>query len=205
VRESFQLGGTLFLLSDTAGIRVSQDLIEAEGINRSLGEVRGSQLILWVIDGVNPDAAAVLSSRYNDLRQENKDAQLLVIFTKKDLLQPGEAIDVSWTRGLALPHVLLSAVSGSGIQELESKLIELMAVNIDEEGFGVGRLRHFELLGRAVQEVSSAIGRVGAGDVFPDLLAGDLRAALSALGEITGEVGVDDVLNHIFSEFCIGK
>jgi tRNA modification GTPase len=83
--------------------------------------------------------------------------------------------------------------------------VRAFSLNNQEEGALLGRMRHFELLGRAVAAVEQAILKVEKDELFPDLLATDLREALSALGEITGEVNSDQVLQLIFSEFCIGK
>ncbi len=83
---------------------------------------------------------------------------------------------------------------------------QLVAVKVSHsEGFEIGRMRHYELLGRASSFVKEAVEKVDRGETLPDLLSGDLRAALSSLGEVTGEVSTDDVLNYIFAEFCIGK
>ena len=155
VRESFSTAGLLFRLSDTAGIRDTENAIEAKGIERSFGEASSAHLVLWVFDGT---------------QFTGSQASLLAYRSRMNL------------------------ISG------------LFTANVDDlPDFSISRTRHFEVLGKAVECVRQAISKVRSGEHFPDLLAADLRAALFHVGEITGEFSSDDLLNHIFAEFCIGK
>jgi tRNA modification GTPase len=102
----------------------------------------------------------------------------------------------------------LSAQTGLGFEFLELAVLSLFKaqpISREQDSFAVGRMRHSELLEGAVVAVEGALNKVERGECLPDLLSADLRAALSCLGEISGEVSSEDVLNFIFSEFCIGK
>jgi len=209
VREQITLGGLLLLLSDTAGLRNTSDAIEAEGIARSYGEVGGAQLILLVIDAKELllGGATFLRKQTQDIHSRNERARTLIILNKQDLLSEKERIEcLNSAHELKLSGLGMSAKTGDGLKLLEDKILqEFSPENSEEEGFQIGRTRHYELLGRATKHVRGAIENVKKGELLPDLLSGDLRAALSDLGEITGEVSADDVLNYIFAEFCIGK
>lgn len=209
VREALHLKGLLFRLSDTAGIRATEDEIEAEGVDRSFGEVRAADAVLWVFDGVEEFAekASGLEKRWNSLKSHlPKEARVLAVWNKADQVdRPGP----EWVRFLAaqnIPWVGVSAKTGLGIVDLVDKLTDFFAVSAaTQPDFLISRTRHFEVLGRAQEAVRSAVRKVEAGERFPDLLSSDLREALSRLGEITGEFSTEDLLSHIFSEFCIGK
>ncbi len=203
VRESFVLGDLLFLVSDTAGIRSTNDTIEKEGIERSLGEIRNAHLVLLLVDGTSPTQASeeYLKNQAARVAQENPAAKLLTVINKVDLVEEREGLFRRFPGEL-----FLSAKNGAGLNELEQAIrTQFQSVQMDEQGLEIGRARQYELLGKAAECVDEAIRLVETGDAQPDLLSSSLRSALAHLGEITGEVTNDDVLNFIFSEFCIGK
>ncbi|MGE3261407.1 MAG: tRNA uridine-5-carboxymethylaminomethyl(34) synthesis GTPase MnmE [Bacteriovoracia bacterium] len=209
VREALSLKGLLFRLSDTAGIRVTEDEIEAQGVDRSFGEVGAADAILWIFDGVEEFAekSKELEKRWATLKNHlPKEARILAVWNKADQVdRPGP----EWVRFLAeqnIPWAGVSAKTGSGLQDLIEKLTNFFAISeASQPDFLISRTRHYEVLGRAQEAVLAAVGKVEAGERFPDLLSSDLREALSRLGEITGEFSTEDLLSHIFSEFCIGK
>ncbi len=209
VRDQIQLGSLLLLLSDTAGLRETTDHIEAEGIARSYGEVSGAHLVLLVLDvsvSANKNKEAI-ERQVAAIRKKNEKAYIVLILNKQDLLSPNDlAIIQKLQKELPCAALSMCAKSGEGLKQLENQVLRSFSVeNTGDEGFQIGRTRHYELLGTAAAFVGEAIEKVGRGETLPDLLSGDLRAALSVLGEITGEVSTDDVLNYIFAEFCIGK
>jgi tRNA modification GTPase len=203
VRESVAVGGLLFRLSDTAGIRDTVNSIEAQGIERSFGEASSAHLILWIFDGTKYRSGADLAGQRARLAGE---ARVIAVWNKLDVAGPPPAEWSQYFSGLDIPHVALSALEGRGVDSLLAAISGLFAVTADDQpDFWISRTRHFEVLGMAVQQVRDAVGKVRAGERYPDLLAADLRAALHAVGELTGEFTSDDLLNHIFAEFCIGK
>jgi tRNA modification GTPase len=207
VRESTQIGGLLFRVSDTAGLRSTRNEIEAQGIERSYGEASSAHLILWVFDGSQFHSPGDLEEIGKALREKiGSSSKIVAVWNKSDLVgRPPEAW-VSYFEGKGIPFSQVSALNGMGLPGLLGTITQLFASNsVDQPDFWISRTRHYEVLGKAVHAVSQAVEKVRAGEHFPDLLAADLRGALFNLGEITGEFTSDDLLNHIFAEFCIGK
>ncbi len=208
VRESILVDGVLFRLSDTAGIRSTSNEIEARGIERSFGEASSAHLLLWVFDGSKFDGQErELTKAWSQLKAHlSPDTKIVATWNKADLAGPPNALWLRFFRENGVPAVPVSALSGEGVHELMRAVADLYQATGDQQpDFSISRTRHFEVLGKAVEAVRSAVGKVRSGESFPDLLAADLRVALAFLGEITGEFTSDDLLNHIFAEFCIGK
>lgn len=207
VRESVQISGLSFRLSDTAGIRETANRVESLGITRSFGEIRSANLVLWVIDGQAEAGlnCSEIREKWKAWGNENK-GRFLAIWNKCDLNpEPGPEW-MAFFRAEGLDWISLSARTGQGLPELKNRIISLFSMHSpDSESFVIGRMRHFEVLGRAVAAVRDAVAKVSAGEALPDLLSGDLREAISCLGEISGDFTTEDLLTHIFSEFCIGK
>lgn len=203
VRESIAVGGLLFRLSDTAGIRETSNAIEAKGIERTFGEANSAHLVLWIFDGARFRLGTDLASAKAKL---NGSARVIAVWNKLDLAGPPPAEWSGFFDTQGIPFVALSALEGRGVADLFDAISCLFAAHGDDQpDFWISRTRHFEVLGVAVQQVRDAVAKVRAGELYPDLLAADLRAALHAVGELTGEFTSDDLLNHIFAEFCIGK
>jgi tRNA modification GTPase len=182
------LGGYPVLLADTAGLRESGSKIETEGVRRALDRASRADLKLIVIDGavwpVIPEA----------IRAQIDSASLLIL-NKADLLPaPMQALS-----GHQL--IAVSALTGSGLSDLLAVLKERAAgLLASGDQPALTRLRHREALDdcRQILARGLAIGPV-------ELKAEELRLASRALGRITGRVDVEDVLDAIFREFCIGK
>jgi tRNA modification GTPase len=208
VRESILMNGLTFRLSDTAGIRETENVIEAKGIDRSFGEVKNAHLVLWVIDGEieSKTTKEEAQKRYFELKKMASQAHFLGVWNKSDL---SPAVSEVWKNlflSIKQPLISVSAQTGQGLELLREEIQGLFKnKELSNHSFLIGRSRHFEVLGKAQEAVRMAIQKVDAGELFPDLLSSDLRSALNSLGEITGEFTTDDLLNHIFSEFCIGK
>jgi tRNA modification GTPase len=200
LRESIDLDGIPVHLSDTAGIRETTDLIEAEGVRRARAALESADLVLLVIDA-SDDAQSQLA-----LLQEAPDPQrTIVVFNKMDLVAadydassvlPGTA----WRSRLAC----LSALSGAGLPELRRKIREALGAAEQTEGAFSARQRHVDALHRTLRHLAAAEQRLTT-DRAAELLAEELRLAQQALGEITGETLPDDLLGSIFASFCIGK
>lgn len=183
------LGGYPVSLVDTAGLRESADKIESEGVRRALARAEQADLKVLVYDGGKwPDKEA----ETRGLESENA----LIIVNKKDSMPSAAIADV-----LASGALPLSAKTGDGLSVLSARLIE----EIDKRFTGssapaLTRARHRTAL---VETLSHLRRALVAGE--PELCAEDLRLAMRALGRITGRVDVEDLLDVIFSEFCIGK
>jgi len=177
------LGGYKVIVADTAGIRATQDEIEAEGVRRAEAWANDADFRIWLVDGYGDEKPVIPSPiRMGDL----------VLLTKRDLGEghpglPGSPFtakspnDVAWVEGL-LTDAVVEALAGA-------------------EPPVATRLRHRDLLVEAAERLHHAIGQ----DQAPELAAEDVRLAARALDRITGRIDPEQVLGRIFSTFCIGK
>jgi tRNA modification GTPase len=188
IEESVQMRGYAVRLIDTAGIRESDDLVEAEGVVRSQREVDLADIILAVIDGSVGSHAAYLP----------EDQRVLRIFNKADLR---EHADWSGVEG-----VRVSCLTGQGLDALEDAVERRIGEGglLSDTDEPAVNARQADALRRAAVALEAALSGMGAG-AGTELVAEDLREALGALGEIVGRVDADDILGRIFVSFCIGK
>jgi tRNA modification GTPase len=197
IEVHLDLDGYPVTLLDTAGIRDSSEPIEQEGIRRARERAASADVVLWVVDS----AAAEESSRELGL---DKSSEVWRIENKIDLTGK----NASHGKGLKSEHgfiYLLSAEWGQGIEALEADLADYARSFFAEAESGiVTRARHR----RAFEETVVALGRAlaeGQGAGREELIAEELRTAATALGRLTGRVDVEDILDVIFRDFCIGK
>jgi tRNA modification GTPase len=188
-----ELEGIPVRLYDTAGYRSSADAVEREGMRRTEAIVAGAQLVLYLVDSA--EGLTELDRRF--FQEYSGDGRLIRVWTKTDL----EARDCP--QGF-LP---VSAQEGQGMAELARVMAQRVLAGpglSGEEAPVVDSLRQKELLDRALEAWKAF--RAGLEERRPlDLAAVDLKEALDALGEITGEVTSQDILNAIFARFCVGK
>ena len=177
------LGGYKVVLADTAGLRATNDEIEAEGVRRAEAWAESAGLRVWLVDGYgdpNPDVPASL--RPDDI----------VLLTKRDL---GEGLD-------GLPGEPFTAKSPNDVAWLVRALTDtVVGALAGAEIPAATRLRHKDLLTEAAQRLRQALAQ----DQALELAAEDVRLAARALDRITGRIDPEQVLGHIFSTFCIGK
>ena len=198
IEETVNLGGLPVKLLDTAGIRHTEDVIEQEGINRALGKIPEADLVLFVLDRSRP-----FDSEDQLILDAVEGCRCLLILNKCDLpnmlaLPPG--LD-QWEQ------VIISANSGDGLELLKESVRKtfLHEAVLDNRDFvAISKARHRDALFSA----NATIERFSQGLVSGcglELLAVDLREALAQVGSVTGECSTDEVLDVIFSSFCIGK
>lgn len=192
IREEISIEGFLFKLHDTAGIRFSDDKLEKEGVERSRETVRNADLILFVGD-VNVGFSDPIGT---ELLELNSSVKILKVLNKTDL-------------GVKSPYsedFRISAKTGDGMtQFLEGlKKSALREGAYTERNAIVTNIRHYDCLVKAKGNLLKAIETL-AENLSGEFLASDLRAAEISLAEIIGEVTPDEILNNIFSKFCIGK
>ncbi|HXR94734.1 MAG TPA: tRNA uridine-5-carboxymethylaminomethyl(34) synthesis GTPase MnmE, partial [Rhizomicrobium sp.] len=175
------LGGYLVHVADTAGLRETKDAIEAEGVRRALAQAQAGDLVILLRDGTAP------YTEHNDIKPD------LLVWNKSDL--PG----FHKRDGLAL-----SLKSGAGLPELIAALTRLVAERLEtgSEAPALTRPRHRAALSEALASLRHS--QTAPADQ-PELFAEDLRLALRAIGRITGEVDVEELLDQVFRDFCIGK
>ena len=196
IEVDLDLGGYAVTLIDTAGLRETADAIETEGIRRARAKAQHADLRLGVVDA----SAPVDDSRVSlELRAEDA-----VLLNKSDLA-PNQTVPRVKTRdGAPLRTLRVSAKTGEGIDELLSWLEAQVIARVGgAESMPMTRARHRE----ALEDALAALKRVpdALNEASLDLAAEDLRLAARALGRITGRVDVEDLLDVIFREFCIGK
>ncbi len=200
LEETLNLSGVPLILVDTAGIRLhAENEVEQLGIERSRAALQRADLALFVVDGSQPlEALDHAVARLVDTKPA------LVTINKCDI--PGEGAVASGDLLPDAPHRRISALTGQGLAELEQAILELLLggqVNASDTPL-VSNPRHKAALSRALDHVRAALdGEQDA--VSADLLAIDVRDAVDALGEITGETAGEDLLEAIFSQFCVGK
>ena len=216
IEETANIRGLPVVFVDTAGLRESADQIEIEGIRRSRQTLAGAELILHVLDAAEPLTAA--DEKY---LAEFAGKKRIVICNRIDLLKPGAPLPLP-SRGEGRParqrpgdgggegsescHVNVSCLTGKGIEELKDTIKTLVwSGEIKAEMLQVMiNSRHQDALKRARDAAQRTLEALR-GNLTLELVALDLRIAVSAIGEIVGKTTTEDLLDSIFGQFCIGK
>jgi tRNA modification GTPase len=199
IEVHLDLGGYPVTLLDTAGIRESADPVEQEGVSRARARARAADLILWVIDA----SAAGGGKPEPDPNPEDAGPDVWRINNKSDLASTSPARNESKANKRINRSLTISASLGTGIDELIAGLAEhaKRCFSAPEAAF-VTRARHR----RALEETRAALDRaLAAKQGGEELIAEELRRAATMLGRLTGRVDVEDILDVIFRDFCIGK
>ncbi len=200
IEDELVIEGYAFRLIDTAGLRQTVDTIENLGIERSYLKIKEADIVLYLFDASHTSLQE-LEQELSALRAEaNSESIIVAVGNKCDL--PAAAGYEQRFGGLE-HFVALSAMQGTGILELENKLVELVKNRRNSDTL-VTNARHAEALRKSLTNLESVLTGMAL-HIPGDLLASDLREALSALSEITGEVSNEEVLGVIFGKFCIGK
>jgi len=182
VRLTF--GGYLVWLSDTAGLRETTDIVEAEGVNRAKKAAGDSDLRLWVFD--------------------HRDSPDLSLVQPGDLLVANKS-DLGDPRDVSRETIRIAAKSGEGISDLEAKIVERLSVMTKSLGAPmITRARHRQGIERALTHLTTARSLLESGG-GAEFVAEDVRRAATELGTLTGHIDPDQVLGAVFSSFCIGK
>ena len=201
VQVSLDFGGIAVHLIDTAGIRndASVGLVEQEGIRRAIKAASDARLVIMLIDHRDQDVketyASLLQSLHNAIPNNEDRPEILPILTKSDLLEKGSILP-KW-------H-MISAETGSGMADLDHMIRTCInALTEGQESPILTRHRHIT----ATRQAFDALLRASEVNLnqSPELMAEEFRLAATALGRISGRVDVEDLLDHIFSSFCIGK
>ena len=190
--------GLRFKLTDTAGLRDTEDVIEAEGVKRSQEAFEKADLAVYLKD-LSQELTAEERKDIATFQKNAGDTPFILIGTKNDI-----AIDVEDER---MDYDLkISALRGERIDELKKLMKQRALENSDynESSLLVTSSRHRDALQKAQKDVRSALQALDQG-MTGDFLSIDLRSALKNLGTITGEITTEDILDSIFSRFCIGK
>jgi tRNA modification GTPase len=186
IEVHLDLGGYPVILADTAGLRETGDPVEAEGVRRTRARAAAADLKLLLVAADEPESATPIAAWC--------DPDTILVTSKVDLVPSAARATLPAD---ALP---VSVLTGEGLDALLARLKREVAARLTGEGPALTRARHRE----ALDETLAALRRAGTA-AAPELLAEDLRLATRALGRITGRVDVEDLLDVIFREFCIGK
>lgn len=211
IEEMLNINGVKFRLIDTAGIREANDAIEAIGVEKTLEKIRQSSLLVYVFDVVSTSPAQLQA----DLQKlYHEGLHILVVANKMDLnpyttvehyqhitegLETGNSLvnDTNW--------IPISASNKMNLNFLREKLFEIATDGaLTPDHTIVTNARHFEALRQSNESLSDVLTGMDSA-VSSDFIAMDIRKALFHLGEITGEISTEDLLDNIFSRFCIGK
>jgi tRNA modification GTPase len=199
IEEVINIGGILFRLIDTAGIRHhTHDVIEAAGVERSLEKMEQAGLVILLFD------AKEEREETNRWKKQLDDKQLNYLLVINKIDEAGEANTRIKFDGLA--HLIfISAREGNGIDLLKEQMIDaVVSGDLKEEDTIITNARHYQALKETEKSLLDI--KKGLDDKLPgDLLALDIRRCLHYLGEITGEVNNEEMLGYIFGKFCIGK
>lgn len=198
VEEYIDLDGIALKISDTAGIRDTEDIVEKLGVDKSLEFIDKADLIIAMFD-VSRDFDEEDRKIFNLI--ENKNA--IVVFNKIDILK--EDIDIEKYEK-KYPIIKMSVKKDNGIEDLEKYIMEMFFKGdiISTNETLVTNVRHRDLIEKAIKSLSSAVEDLKM-DIPIDCIEVDIRETWDILGQITGDTVEDDILNKIFQDFCVGK
>ena len=199
IEDTIDIQGITFRFIDTAGIRQTTDQVEQIGIQRTYQAMHKARIVLWLLD------AEPTPEEVQAILEEIDDKSLIIIQNKIDK----QEIKNFPTSDLhKYTHVKISAKSGLGLDQLEKAISEAANIpTITDSDVIITNARHYESLLHAQQNLSRVLSGLNTSSVSGDLLAEDLRLVLSDLAEITGkgQITTNEVLENIFTHFCIGK
>ncbi|MEI8032768.1 MAG: tRNA uridine-5-carboxymethylaminomethyl(34) synthesis GTPase MnmE [Chlorobiaceae bacterium] len=205
IEECFISGKIMFRLTDTAGLREAQEEIEHEGVRRSYQKISEADLIVYLIDISRDSYSAEIPDILRFL-EEYGNARLIVAANKIDLTPECAERVLHLREETCCEIAAISASKGEGIETLK-QLMSRSAEGIDkihESSILVTSLRHYEALRNASDAIENAAQLITR-HAETELIAFELRSALNYVGEITGKVLNEEILNTIFDRFCIGK
>ena len=193
IEVALDLAGFPLILRDTAGLRETADPVEREGLRRARGAMADADLVLWVVDPATATTAPAVPA----------GTECWTVLNKADLLADGAVPDLGSARTPAHPLLTISAKTGAGIDGLVRDLGAFGERFFTAEPALVTRERHRVALREAKEALDAALW-LGPGGA-EELVAEQIRLAARALERLTGRVGVEDILDVIFRDFCIGK
>ncbi len=209
LEEQLEIHGILFRAVDTAGINVTDNIIERHGIDRTYQHIESADIIVHVFDGTEDvsDPEMDLSRQLIDGCRRGK-YKIIAVINKSDLVCRMRADQLLYHEP-GIPVIFLSARELTGVKELENCLYDQVFAEHGQLTADAGtviltRERHAQAIEEAISHIGHALAALTT-SMSPEFIAFDVRNALNSLGEIVGSVTTRDILNTIFDEFCIGK
>ena len=188
VEGEIRINGIKFYLSDTAGLRESDDEVESVGIERARKTVRGSDILIVVLDG-----SGNLTKEDESALKETEGAERIIVANKTDIGDKGITADIK-----------ISALTGDNVEKLKEMLYErAVGGKIDLNGDFLTEERHYYALKSALDYLESASENFGKDTL--EITASDINSAWESLGEVSGLTANEKILDEIFSKFCVGK
>ena len=194
IEEKLRLGGVLLRLTDTAGLRDTDDEIERLGVMRSRKAMEDADLVIAVIDG----SGDITDEDVEIIRKAENAPKGIVVMSKSDLGKPSALPET------ALPVVEISSVTGEGLEKLGETVKSLFPLPEVPAGEILTNARQADAVKRALESMNAALSAMQLG-CTPDIILTEAENAMSALGELTGRTVREDVTNRIFARFCVGK
>ena len=194
IEEKLRIGSLTLRLTDTAGIRDSEDRVEQLGVERSRLAMERSALVIAVVDG----SAELNDEDLEIIRRAEQAPKAILVISKADLEQQGQEMETS------LPCVSISSVTGQGLGELEKEIEKLFPLPQVPAGEILTNVRHAQAVSAALESITAALEAMEFG-ATPDIVLTESETAMAALGELSGRSIREDVTNRIFQRFCVGK
>ncbi len=204
IEDTINLRGITFRFIDTAGIRQTSDVVESIGIERTFQKMNQADIVLWMIDSENNTDWETLK---RDILPLCKGKSLIILFNKADKVSSNRLSELNkaFEDVVDTPKLFLSAKNHTGMDELETLLVETAALpEISQNDVIVTNIRHYEALVRALDSIHRVQGGLQM-NLSGDFVSQDLRECIHHLSDIVGDVSNDSVLQNIFRHFCIGK
>lgn len=200
VEGSLRIGGIKMIIRDTAGLRTPEGVVEEEGIRRARKSIEQADVVLYVIDAQKED----ISSDLKQLEQITRNDKFCIVIVNKIDLRSTD--DIAWYPSISQQHCCVSALQHEGIRAIKELLYGFAARHIDKAHnfeYTVNQ-RQFISLSQGLEALRQA-RQACEGNMSEEFVVEHLKEASSALGAIIGEVSAEDILDKIFSSFCIGK
>ena len=203
IEDTLVIDGIIFRFIDTAGIRETSDILEGLGIERSKQKLREAEIVLFISDIHKSIEETLLD--FNNL-QLTKDQTGVILLNKADTISAAQAEPKTQAvaNNSGVKTLLITAKYKETLQSLLSYFSEYIQNHNQAEGTIISNTRHYEALENTKLCLQKVLAGLESG-LSSDFIAMDIREALFHLGTITGEVSTDDLLESIFSKFCIGK
>ncbi len=201
IESNILINGIPLRLMDTAGLRDVRDEVERIGISLTTRKLKEADLVLMVIDQNRP-----ISREDLDIIEMCKEKPSILVLNKIDLPSAIKQEDMDRLNSYNLPMAYVSALTGEGLEKLKKVIFDLVIKGEADltQSYIAPNIRHKQVLQEALASLKNALSLLKGSGPF-DIIAFEVRSALNALGQITGEVTTEDILNRIFSQFCLGK